>query len=208
MAAFSLDRIRDRLLYGVLGHVPKDRPFVFGIGLSKTGTTSLNDALEILGYRAFHLPPIARAEGGTIRMDWPWWVYKYEALTDLTVAVVHRDLAATFPKARFIYTRRALPKWLASCEKHFTQEMTERRMAQGHRYIVDLSTAFYGSRLFDAGKFAAAYERHEADVMALHAGKDNFLSYDLTAGAGWAPLCGFLDKPVPDRPFPASNRTG
>lgn len=41
--------------------------------------------------------------------------------------------------------------------------------------------------------------------MALHGGKANFLAYDLTAGEGWAPLCAFLGKPVPDRPFPRSN---
>ena len=43
-------RLRDKLVYDVLGQVPRQRPFVFGIGLSKTGTTSLNDALRILGY--------------------------------------------------------------------------------------------------------------------------------------------------------------
>lgn len=206
MGALSPGRILDRLIYGVLGHVPKDRPFVFGIGLSKTGTTSLNDALNILGYRAFHLPPITKVEGGQIRMDWPWWVYRHDALTDLSVAVLHRELAETFPRARFIYTRRDMPKWLRSCEKHFTQDLTERRIAQGQKHLIELSTAFYGSRLFDAEKFAAAYRRHEAEVMALHAGRANFLAYDLTAGEGWKPLCDFLGKPAPDRAFPMSNR--
>jgi hypothetical protein len=206
MAALSPGRLVDRLLYGVLGHVPRTRPFVFGIGLSKTGTTSLNDALKILGYHAFHLPPITRVQDGTIRMDIPWWVYRYDALTDLSVAAVHRELAAAFPNARFIYTRRELPKWLGSCEKHFTQALTERRIAQGQRHLIDLSTTFYGSRLFDAAKFSEAYARHEADVLALHGGKANFLAYDLTAGEGWKPLCDFLDKPRPDRPFPMSNR--
>lgn len=206
MGARIPGRILDRLIYGTLGHVPTNRPFVFGIGLSKTGTTSLNDALGTLGYRAFHLPPITRVEAGAIRMDWPWWVYRYDALTDLSVAVLHRELADSFPNARFIYTGRPMEKWLRSCEKHFTQELTDRRIAQGQGHLIALSTAFYGARLFDAEAFAAAYRRHEAAVMARHAGRPNFLAYDLTAGAGWAPLCAFLGKPVPDRPFPMSNR--
>lgn len=208
MSALILDRIRDRLLYDVLGHVPHDRPFIFGIGLSKTGTTSLNDALEILGYSAFHLPPIARVTPqSTIVMDWPWWVYKYEALTDLTVAILHRELAKVFPNALFIYTHRARPAWLRSCEKHFTAELIERRIAQGQPYLNALTTAVYGSRVFDTKKFSDAYVRHEADVLSLHDGKSNFLSYDLTSGEGWGPLCNFLNKPIPDHPFPTANRS-
>ena len=77
MTNSTLSRIAARLVYGSLGHVPRNRPFVFGIGLSKTGTTSLNDALEILGYAAFHLPPITSVtRAGGIEMKWPWWVYK------------------------------------------------------------------------------------------------------------------------------------
>lgn len=206
MPSSVLRRLKDRLIHGTFGHVPRSRPFVFGIGLSKTGTTSLNDALDILGYRAFHLPPIARAGAdGTIRSDWPWWVWKYDAMTDLTVAVLHRELRAEFPNARFIYTRRDMTPWLASCAKHFTRELRERRIAQGQTYLAPLVRAFYGSELFDEEGFRAAYLRHEAEVMALHGGKADFLAYDLTAGEGWAPLCAFLGKPVPDRPFPRSN---
>lgn len=157
MPSSVLRRLKDRLIHGSFGHVPRSRPFVFGIGLSKTGTTSLNDALDILGYRAFHLPPIARAGAdGTIRSDWPWWVWKYDAMTDLTVAVLHRELRAEFPNARFIYTRRDMTPWLASCAKHFTRELRERRIAQGQTYLAPLVKAFYGSDLFDEEGFRAA----------------------------------------------------
>lgn len=209
MADSALARMRDKLVYGVLKQVPKDRPFIFGIGLSKTGTTSLNDALELLGHRAFHLPPIAKADAaGNIRSDWPWWVWKYDAMTDLTVAVLHAELKRDFPNARFIYTRRDMDRWLRSCAKHFTQELRDRRIAQGQTYLAPLVKAFYGSELFEEEGFRAAYLRHEAEVMALHDGADNFMSYDLTAGEGWAPLCTFLGVPVPEVPFPKSNTAG
>lgn len=199
-------RIRDKLIYDIAGYVPRKRPFVFGIGLSKTGTTSLNNALEILGYRAFHLPPITRVEDGVVHADWPWWVYRYNALTDLTVAALHRDLARTFVNARFIYTRRDMAGWLGSCRRHFTLELADQRVKEGQTYLHDLTRAFYGSHLYDEEKYRRAYLAHEADVMQVHEGRDNFMISDLTSGDGWAPLCDFLSKPVPDIPFPVSNK--
>lgn len=205
----ALGKLKDKLIYGVLGHVPRNRPFVFGIGLSKTGTTSLDNALDILGYAPFHLPPIAKADAaGNIRSDWPWWVWKHDAMTDLTVAVLHRELRAEFPNAKFIYTRRDMERWLKSCEKHFTQELRDRRIQQGQTYLAPLVKAFYGSEVFEESGFRAAYERHDAEVMALHGADSNFMTYDLTDGQGWAPLCDFLGKPVPDQPFPKSNTAG
>ncbi|WP_299681780.1 sulfotransferase family protein [uncultured Roseobacter sp.] len=207
MTPSALSRLRDKILYDVLGHVPRNRPFLFGIGLSKTGTTSLNDALEILGYSAFHLPPIAHADAqGQIRSRWPWWVYKYDALTDLTVSVLHAELRETFPNARFIHTRRPLEKWLDSCRRHFTAELGQTRIAQGQAYLNDLCDAFYGSHIYDEAGYRAAYERHEREVMALHGGQPGFMDWDLTQGDGWAPLCAFLGKPVPEAPFPVSNK--
>ncbi len=202
-----IDAIRDRLLYCVLRHVPRDRPFVFGIGLSKTGTTSLSDALGLLGYRAFHLPPIAKAgPGGRIVMDWPWWVYRFDALTDLTVAVLYRELADTFPKAQFIYTHRAMDPWLDSCRRHFTPALAQLRVDQGQAYLNDLCDAFYGSHVFDAARYRAAYEAHDAAVHAFFASRRPLLKIDVTAGDGWQQVCPFLGVATPDAAFPVSNR--
>ncbi|WP_420862173.1 sulfotransferase family protein [Algirhabdus cladophorae] len=201
-----VSRIRDKMIYGVLGHVPRQRPFIFGIGLSKTGTTSLNDALEVLGYKPFHLPPIAHVEAGQIVSQWPTWVYKYNALTDLTVAVLHRELAQEFPNARFIYTRRDMASWLNSCRRHMSQELADMRVVQKQTYLNDLSDAFYGSHIYNEASYRAAYERHEADVMAQHSGNANFMDYDLIGGEGWEPLCAFLGKSTPSAPFPVANK--
>lgn len=200
-------RLRDKLIYDTLGHVPRKRAFVFGIGLSKTGTTSLNDALEILGYNAFHLPPIAHLDTkGHFHSRWPWWMYKYDALTDLTVSVLHAELRDTFPNARFIYTRRPLEAWLDSCRRHFTPKLSQIRIAQNQIHLNDMCDAVYGNHIYDEPGYRAAYLKHDAEVMALHGGRSNFMLYDLTQGEGWGPLCSFLDKPVPDAPFPVSNK--
>ena len=207
MTSSALSRLRDKLIYDVLGHIPHKRAFVFGIGLSKTGTTSLNDALNILGYSAFHLPPIAHVNArDEIYSRWPWWVYKYNALTDLTVSVLHAELRDTFPNAHFIYTRRPIEPWLDSCRRHFTAELGRTRVEQGQVYLNDLCDAFYGSHIYDEPAYRAAYLSHDTEVMALHEGHSNFMLYDLTQNEGWQPLCDFLGKPTPSRPFPVSNK--
>jgi hypothetical protein len=37
--------------------------------------------------------------------------------------------------------------------------------------------------------------------------QDQFLEIDICAGAGWEPLCKFLEVPVPSETFPHANKT-
>lgn len=204
----KLQSLKDRLKHQVLGQEDRQKAWVFNIGLSKTGTTSLNDALNVLGYNAYHLPPITRSEprpGGKIDLEWTWWVHRYDALTDLSVAAVWRELDARYPNAKFIYTHRNIDKWLDSCRRHFTDALHQARIDQGQTYLNDLRIAFYGAESYDSDAFRAAYEAHDAAVRSHFSGREDFFEYDLTSGAGWGPLCDFLGKPVPDTPFPASN---
>ena len=203
-----LRRIIERLLYKELRHLPRKRPFVFAIGLSRTGTTTLNDALKILGYKSYHLPPITAVEPGTdkIRLDWPWWMSRFDAATDMTVSVVFRELDETFPNARFIYTPRDKETWLRSCRHHFTEALYRRKQDLGHQHIIDVTRAFYGSPVFDEASYGAAYDRHEAAVLSHFERRPNFLSWNLIKNPSWEPLCRFLGRPVPDEPFPFSNR--
>ena len=49
-------------------------------------------------------------------------------------------------------------------------------------------------------------ERHEAEVRRYFADRpSDLLVLDVTA-AGWEPLCEFLGLPVPDEPYPHTNR--
>ncbi|WP_227271828.1 sulfotransferase family protein [Roseobacter weihaiensis] len=202
-----MQKLLQKVLYDTLGYIPTQRPFVFGIGLSKTGTTSLNEALNILGFRAEHLPPATRvAPAGKIVLDWPWWLSKCDAATDLSVAAVFEELRALFPRARFIYTPRDLDKWLDSCRRHFTHDLAARRVAQKNFHLMELSQAFYGSFLYDEALYRAAYLRHDTAVRAAFAGDPAFLEYNLTENPDWVPLCDFLERPVPQAPFPNANK--
>lgn len=55
----------------------------------------------------------------------------------------------------------------------------------------------------------AFYERHNREVrrfFAAHNASDVLLEACWGLGAGWGTLCGFLELPVPDVPFPHANR--
>lgn len=87
----------------------KPGPKVFGIGLSKTGTTSLARALELLGYTS-----VSWKENGKV-LGWPEFYYA-DAATD-TVCSAHFE--HTFEESKFIYTVRDLDSWEQSIENHF-----------------------------------------------------------------------------------------
>lgn len=207
-ARLLYDRISSQVRYKYLRMMPKERPYIFGIGVSKTGTTSLNAALNLLGFRSFHLPPIVEIhEGNAIKLKWPWWMSKFNAATDLSVAATFSELDKIFPNARFIYTRRDMGAWLASCEKHFTNDLRKTRVSQGNLWVNELSKAFYGSQIFDLDLFKNAYIRHEAAVTS-HFRSRNLLVLDITNNPSWFDLCSFLEAPVPQCPFPHKNRSG
>jgi len=101
---------------------------IFGIGFQKTGTSSLNRALALLGYNAvggirinhpkgIAIPPpltkekvlpiaLARADEADAFSDNPW-------------PLLYRELDAAFASAKFILTYRDPDRWLASMVRHF-----------------------------------------------------------------------------------------
>ena len=64
-----------------------------------------------------------------------------------------------------------------------------------------------GAPVGNESAYLARYRRHNAEVVAHFAGREErLLVLDVTAGDGWEALCGFLSLPVPVPPFPHVNR--
>jgi FkbM family methyltransferase len=176
------------------------RPKVFGIGLGKTGTTSLAEAFEALGFR--HAPPqvpllLQYREGriGEIVAEAEPW----ESFDDFPWPLVYRELAEAYPDARFVLTLRESPEaWIESLVAHAgrTGESVFKEIAYG--YALPFGHEEHHLDL---------YRRHEADVRAFFADRpDRLLVVSWDAGGGWDELCDFLGLPVPDRPFPWANQ--
>jgi hypothetical protein len=182
---------------------------VICIGLPKTATTSLCDALEVLGYRPFHYPPVARVDTfGKCHLDWPWWMNNYDAIADNPVAALYREFHVKFPDASFILSTRDEKAWLESCRKHFTLARAEAGMAEGTLWSAQsqaLNSVTLGANVFEPQTFIEHYRRHVAEVRAHFRGNRRYFEIDIGAGQGWDHLCGHLNEPTPSIPFPRSN---
>jgi hypothetical protein len=175
-------------------------PRVFGIGLNKTGTTSLARALEMLGYSALHNDAAtdaamrqAQHEGVPLLTHAP----EADAYTDIRAVEELFDLLdQQYPDSRFVLTTRALDGWLQSRETHVLRNQT--RAATGE---------YTGTWLtVDRAGWTREWHAHHARVRDYFAGRDNLLELDITAGEGWSGLAPFLGVAVPDQPFPWRQR--
>jgi hypothetical protein len=192
---------------------------VVGAGFGRTGTLSLQRALETLGFApCYHMVEVARqpehakvwsraARGEPV--DWHAFFRHYTAAVDWPATAFWRELASTFPTARIVLTVRDSAAWYAS----FRATIVERAagLAPPHdsplRPIYDLAhglilSGVFGGRADDERHARAVYAAHNRDVIdAVPA--ERLLVYDL--GQGWAPLCAFLERPIPSEPFPHLN---
>ncbi len=178
---------------------------IFGIGLSKTGTTSLARALEVLGYRVKDCLGVSEYVHGDLYSSVDMQVLQtYDAFTDTPMPSFFRELDQELPGSKFILTVRQTDGWLASCKKQFNQKQAEKQSDAQNKLFVDL----YGTPAFDVEKFLAGYDRFTEQVIDYFKDRpDDLLVLNVTAGQGWDELCAFLNKPVPDLPFPKSNVT-
>lgn len=173
---------------------------VFGIGLSRTGTSSLNAALLVLGFRARHFPSLTLFPAGLRirRREFG----RYDAMTDLPVALFFRELDRRFPGSKFVHTVRDVESWLESCARY-------RRFAPdfpASRRVLALRKQFYGTATFDRERFRAVHEAHGAAVRAWFAARPgDLLELDITRGQGFELLCPFLGMELPAAGFPHRN---
>lgn len=177
---------------------------IFGIGLSKTGTTSLASALEILGYRTKDYPGLQAYTPGDLSSIDARLLDGHDALTDTPIPSFYRELDRHYPGSKFILTVRDMDGWLLSCRKQFTAKQAEKQNDAHNRLFIDL----YDTAVFDEARFRAGYERFVAGVREHFAARpQDLLVLDVAAGQGWKELCAFLGKPVPQQPFPKANVT-
>lgn len=178
----------------------KDRK-VFGIGMNKTGTTTLKVCLEQLGYTVCSpelelLRCVDRGELGPIFefaenydgfQDWPW-------------PLVYKEMDRRYENSKFVLTRRKNSDvWFKSLKKHSIKKgPTEyRKIAYGYE--------------MPAGKkpyHVNVYEEHNEEVRAYFAGREeDFLEVCWEEGDGWEEICGFLGHDVPEVVFPHRKKS-
>ena len=133
--------------------------------------------------------------------DWDEAFAGYHSAVDWPSAFFWRELSAFYPDARILLTVLGAESWYASMEKTIFRMLRASTDPDsvGMKLIAE---RVFGGRLDDRAHAIAVYEKNTADVQAAFDG-DRLLTYNL--GDGWEKLCRFLDKRVPDTPFPRSN---
>ncbi|MEQ8584043.1 sulfotransferase family protein [Marinoscillum sp.] len=172
---------------------------IFGIGLQRTGTTSLFQALTVLG---FHPAP----HGIPLFYDIHHPILtKHDAFMDNPIPLIYRELDQKCPGSRFVMTTRPLESWLESVEWLFLRKLP--KMSRDLRQVGDeIHTHFYDTSIYNRDLFAAKYVAYHQGVFDyFRMRQEDLLVVDFTKGGGWSEFCPFLGKPVPDVSFPHAN---
>lgn len=179
---------------------------VFGIGMNKTGTSSLRQAFLALGVvpvtaerlvqrasivealfaRGDYEPALRYARLYRGFEDRPWNVWE-----------MYRRLDERYEGSRFVLTVRDPESWWRSVE----QWITTSKPWVGRRYREHLRAASLRRQ-----DMVRAYQAYNDEVRAYFGGRGDLLEIDLVGGQGWGELCRFLDLPVPGEEFPHANR--
>lgn len=193
---------------------------VIGSGFGRTGTKSLKEALEQLGFGPCHhmhevvVHPEQVAHWQALAagrpVDWAVVFDGYASQVDWPGAHVWRELAEAFPDAKVIHTVRPEERWWASFDKTIGKLIATYQDMPLPPHIADMMTAWsdlagkqtFGGVLNDPEVGIGAFRQRTEDVQAALPA-DRVLIFDVAEG--WAPLCDFLGVPVPDTPFPHHN---
>ncbi len=203
---------------------------IIGAGLGRTGTSSLKDALEILGFPCYHMDVLLEhpedlsfwieLQQGTRDVgDWDraFGGRQYSAAIDGPPNHWYKEMAAQFPDAKVILTHREGGKWYDSAfstiyQSHYSYPLRARLLflpwwRQFDRHIVNTfwrGHVMRGAMARGRAAAAARVDAWNAEVVAAIP-PERLLKFSVEEG--WGPLCAFLGVPVPDVPFPRVNDT-
>ena len=195
---------------------------VIGAGFGRTGTLSLQEALNELGFGpAYHMNEVFRnpshvqrwldyAEVGTA--DWDSLFEKYHSTVDFPACCAWRELYDEYPDAKVVLTVRDPASWWNSTAQVLYPTRTLyagwlRKAVPFTQRWLDMVDRLVWSGTFD-GKFldedyaTQVFQDHIDEVRA-HCDPERLLVFEVSEG--WQPLCDFLDVPVPAGPFPHLN---
>lgn len=187
---------------------------VIGAGYGRTGTLSLKAALETLGYvKCHHMIEVINTPGAAERwlaaigapvVDWDALFEGFTACVDWPACHFYQSLADYYPDAKVVLTVRDPLQWYESMSAT-TLNVIRPRLADPHNRNLGTELvvkAAFDGRIDDAEHAVEIFNRHTREVIA-SIDPERLLVYDVREG--WAPLCAFLQQPIPDTPFPRVN---
>jgi len=198
---------------------------IINTGLGRTGTTSLQAALERLGYGpCYHMFGII---GDEVRLkqwerivcegeqpDWKAVFDGYASIADGPASVYYRQVVEAFPDAKVVLTVRDGEDWYRSTHDtlyQFALRSKENPPPEGspQARLYRVTSTLIWDGLFE-GRFSdkefaiEVFQKRNQEIIDSIA-PGNLLVYDVREG--WEPLCAFLGADVPAEEFPHANDT-
>jgi hypothetical protein len=178
---------------------------IFGIGLNKTGTTTLAACFKRLGLDHMSCRPDLLSDFRKGRLSNIFdEIDKHDSFEDWPYPLMYRELWCRYgTDARFVMTRRRTAQvWLDSLKLHSLTTDPDRHcrlLAYGHAYPFGAEREhleFYERHLFEVRQFFRA-----------HDGASRLCEICWEMGDGWAELCAFLNLPMPQVALPHENKS-
>lgn len=186
---------------------------IIGSGLGRTGTKSLQTALNMLGQGPCHhmVEVFANPESvplwiaaGQGRPDWEAIFKGYNSAVDYPCSAYWRELAAFYPEARVLHTTRDPDQWFTSTQATIFAPGGGALSPGPMEPFFETIVGGFREHAHDRAFMTDYFRRHDEAVRA-EIPAERLLVYQ--AGQGWEPLCAFLGVPVPGEPYPSENNT-
>jgi hypothetical protein len=178
-----------------------DRAKIVGIGLNRTGTTTLGVCLKRYGYHhtSMHHQAFDLLQKGDM-VALMGLVAQFDSFDDWPWPLIYRQIDEAYPDSKFILTKRkSAEAWFESISRlaaltgptEYRRYVYGHAMPQGHKE-----------------EYMNCYHRHNQSVEEYFRDKpERLLVVSWDGGAGWNELCTFLGLEIPDAPFPHVNRS-
>lgn len=203
---------------------------VIGAGFGRTGTKSLQLALEILNFnKCYHMEALLRNPDHVKQwknaylekpVDWDLIFKDYKAIVDFPGSMYYKELAIHYPEAKVILTTRDPDSWYKSAlrtifsfdpgvklKMKMLLKLPFSSKARDLLNLVILNDKSIWKKFFE-GKFKnkeytiSKFNTHIEEVKQTIP-ENRLLVFEVKQG--WQPLCDFLNLPVPNISFPNTN---
>lgn len=190
---------------------------IIGAGYGRTGTMSLKLALEQLGFtKCYHMIEVFehpdhvaqwRAANRGEPIDWDALFAGYQASVDWPSCNFWREQMNHYPDAKVILSLRDPERWYESVMNTiYPSSLAWRESgAEQPQMVFELIwDGVFDGRLDDKDFVISKFLEHNRRVRDAVPAR-RLLEFE--ASQGWAPLCEFLDCPVPATDYPKTNTT-
>jgi hypothetical protein len=205
---------------------------IIGAGLPRTGTNTLKESLEKLGFvKTYHMKELlvhpenlqywqTLKETGTT--NWDELYNGYQATVDFPAYPWYKEHMKRYPDAKVILTVRPFDKWHSSVFSTIWQAgpqtlpeklkmITKLIMNPRLRKVIScvklakemIFKVHFQGKFEDRVEAEKIFNQHIENVKA-HVPADKLLILDVSEG--WGPLCKFLGVPEPNEPIPHLNK--